>query len=563
MQAVAPAIEVAEQLVAGTGLDELAALDARGRVHRLVEVQRLRRRYAVAAEVAGVGHADVHARDTSRQHVALDLVDHEAWRERGDAEVHLGLARDHGGELVQRWVPDADARVDAADLDAAELRVIERTPRREAPALVLVAVPPREPHEVVARDLIVVLHELLRSLHAEAVEQVPQLDHVRERAALVVRVVAEVAAQRLVGLVEELVEAAHRRVAGVRGHPRLELAEQREVLLIHLGVGRVTRRPDQHAAERVVVAPREDLGMLGRELDDAARFRLARGVRAGTGLLVVRGPRPREVAVEIDRVVAEEMRRRDPLAIEVLDRTLRIHLVERSGVLERALDEQPGKPGGVDELAGRIEHAHRERETVAVDVAGDPARRAAVHAVVARHAAHAAAGAQHGLGSIGRDPRHDIEQHVAQALDDRGRQVERLGVEVETQRVLGDRERDARSCELARVDVAVGPGRRADAIGLRPDRDQPHLAALGGLRERRQSRERGIGVTPGAELARELIVIEVVGAKAERQLTERGCHGDTNLHRDRERDRCNPARSRASRLCVEQNCRSVRLTCTP
>ena len=134
---------------------------------------------------------------------------------------------------------------------------------------------------------------------------------VGDRAALVVRVVGEVAVQRLVGLVEELLVARHRRIAGVLGHPRLELAEDREVLLVHLRVGRVAERPDEHAAERVEVEPREDLGMRGRELDDAARLGLARRERAGADLLVAGRPRPREVAVEIDRVVAEEERRRD------------------------------------------------------------------------------------------------------------------------------------------------------------------------------------------------------------------------------------------------------------
>ena len=183
-------------------------------------------------------------------------------------------------QLVQRRVPDADARIDAADLDGAELRMLERAPRREAAAVVLVLVPPRELDEVRARDALVVLGELRRALHAEALEQVPQLDHVRERAALVVRVVGEVAVQRLVGLVEELVVARHRRIAGVLGHPRLELAEDREVLLVHLRVGRVPERTDQHAAERVVVAPREDLGMR------ASRTRRCRAPRArssGTG----------------------------------------------------------------------------------------------------------------------------------------------------------------------------------------------------------------------------------------------------------------------------------------
>ena len=91
-----------------------------------------------------------------------------------------------------------------------------------------------------------------------------------------------------------------------------------------------------------------------------------------------RRPRPREVAIEIDRVVAEKVRARDPLAVEVLDRALGVDFVERPLVLERALDEEAGEAWRIDELAGWIFDAHRQREPVAVDIAGDPPWRAAI-----------------------------------------------------------------------------------------------------------------------------------------------------------------------------------------
>src|SRR3954449_543847 len=104
----------------------------------------------------------------------------------------MGLRLAHGGELVQRRVPDPEPRIEAADLDGPELRVHERAPRREAAAAVVLAIPPRELLEVLAGKPLVVLHELRRARHAHALEQIPQLDHVRERAALVVCVLAYV-----------------------------------------------------------------------------------------------------------------------------------------------------------------------------------------------------------------------------------------------------------------------------------------------------------------------------------------------------------------------------------
>src|ERR1044071_9597853 len=133
--------------------------------------------------------------------------------ERGAAEERGGRRGADGVELVERRGPDADARGDAADLYGAELRMLERAPGQERPAVVLVAVPQGELDEVVARDPVVVLDELGRPGHAEALEQVPELDDVADRAALVVSVVGEVAAQQLVRVVEELLVARDGRVA--------------------------------------------------------------------------------------------------------------------------------------------------------------------------------------------------------------------------------------------------------------------------------------------------------------------------------------------------------------
>ena len=91
-------------------------------------------------------------------------------------------------------------------------------------------------------------------------------------------------------------------------HPRLDLLEDREVALVHLAVGLVAERADQHAAERVQVEPREDVRVAGREVEDRARLGRAAGIVARAFLLVLRRPRVREVAVEVVLVVGEEIR---------------------------------------------------------------------------------------------------------------------------------------------------------------------------------------------------------------------------------------------------------------
>src|SRR5262245_3377605 len=58
VQAVAPAVEVAEALMRRAGIDEISTRD---RVERLVEVELLRARNAVAAEVAHVLDLDLDA----------------------------------------------------------------------------------------------------------------------------------------------------------------------------------------------------------------------------------------------------------------------------------------------------------------------------------------------------------------------------------------------------------------------------------------------------------------------------------------------------------------------
>ncbi len=217
--------------------------------------------------------------------------------------------------------------------------------------------------------------------------------------------------------------------------------------------------------------------MARRELDDGARLDLAQRKRAGALLLRIRRPGVREIAIEVGLVVGQEMRRRHVAAVEILDDAFRIDLVVRRRIVDRARQQQAREFRRLDHLAARVAHAHRQREPVAVDVVAAPVRVRPRRPLVARHRAHVAAVGEHRLGAVGRHPRQHVEAHVAQARRRDGGRVRRRPAlrrpaEVQAQHVLGDRERDARARELARVHVAVDP-RARDAR----DRDRGRASA--------------------------------------------------------------------------------------
>src|SRR5919109_46279 len=89
-------------------------------------------------------------------------------------------------------------------------------------------------------------------------------------------------------------------------------------------------------------------------------------------------------------------------------------------------------------------------------------------------------------------------------------------------RILSDGERDARAAELGRVHVAVDPYRRAGAVGVAPDRQQPELAPLGAAADRFDAHELRKGARPGLHLGGELLVVEVARTKPPMQVRKHG-----------------------------------------
>src|SRR6266850_1949048 len=300
VQAAAPALEVADLVARIARVDGHAGERLDLDEHACVGRQLLRRVEHVGRQVARVRHLDLEAalRDA---HVHL-----ERRRHCRDAQVHGGLAlADFGQELVRRVV-QAHELGNAADLDLAELRVLEALPRPEHAAFVLLTVELRQLEQIIPREMAVVVDEfLLRPLDTEAREEVPQLAGIGDRAARVIDEVGDVAVDRLLRLVDELLEAADHRIAADLLAPFADLAIDGEVLLVHLDVGLVAERPDVAAAEGVQVQPGKNIGMRRRELYHRARFRLARAEGPGADLLGVGLPAIGEIAVEIDIVVGE------------------------------------------------------------------------------------------------------------------------------------------------------------------------------------------------------------------------------------------------------------------
>ena len=339
---------------------------------------------------------------------------------------------------------------------------------------------------VLARELRVVVHEGLLAFDAELLEQIPQLHHISQRTALVVGVVGQVAVQGFVGFVEKLVKTAHRGVAGVLSHPGLDLLENGKVAGVHLGVGLVPQRPDQHAAKGVQVQPHHDVRVLGCKVEHGACFRCTAGVGAGAGLLRLWGPGVREVAVEVVGVVAQEVRLGNGAAVEIGNAPFGIELEVRANVLRQARHHHRGHQrravvaAQFNQFTVGVCFAHVADEAVAVDVLGNPACMALMDAVVHGARPHVAATLEHFFGTIGRDARHDVEQRLANGLRHvrgQGLAARFVGALMDGEDVFGDGQRHAGAADFAGVHVAVDPDGRALLPRVAADGQQRDVAA--------------------------------------------------------------------------------------
>src|SRR4029079_16554678 len=98
----------------------------------------LRRQQHIGRQVALVLDAQVETVQVTARRSDLRIGDYDARRERRDAQERSRLATAHCVDALERRVPQPEARIHAADLDLAELRMLYLAPGREhAPGVVL------------------------------------------------------------------------------------------------------------------------------------------------------------------------------------------------------------------------------------------------------------------------------------------------------------------------------------------------------------------------------------------------------------------------------------------
>ncbi len=317
-------------------------------------------------------------------------------------------------------------------------------------------------------------------------------------------------------------ETADRRVSGVLRHPRFHLLEDGEVRRVHLAVGLVAERADQHAAERVQIEPRENVRMAGRKFQDRARLRRASGKVSGAILLRLGGPGVREIAIEVVEIVRQEIGAGDSPAIEIDDAPFGIEFEVGARVFgharthHRRVERRAVLVAELHEFAVRIRPPHVARDAVPVDVGALPVRVVLVGAVVDGAGPDVASSLQHFLGPVGRDSRDHIEKRFLDGF--RHVRRERLpahfdAAPVKGQDVVGHGQRDAGAADLRRVHVAVDPDRGSCLVGVASDDEQRDVPASGAPADRDHAGDVGILLRPRGKLIGELGVVEIFLAK--------------------------------------------------
>src|SRR4051812_22770022 len=167
VEPAAPALEVADLDARVARIEGDAALGLELDKHARVERELLGRVEHVSRQIAGVRHLDL---DSPLGVARLHL---ERRRHRSDAQIDRRLALAHLGKHLVRRIAQADGRYGAAQLDLAELRMLETLPRSEDASLVTLAVELCEREQVLARELAVVVDERFLARDAQPRKEVP------------------------------------------------------------------------------------------------------------------------------------------------------------------------------------------------------------------------------------------------------------------------------------------------------------------------------------------------------------------------------------------------------
>ena len=338
-------------------------------------------------------------------------------RDQGVPENHVRMRRDLGFQQVRRRVAPHQLRIPTADLNLAQLRMGKRPPRDEtAPAQGLIL--PLQQLQVVL-DLVLPkpIHEAvtpaIRLLHIDAGHalRAPQLARPGIHAEVIVQPVVEDALDGLFGMVFEVVEDRHRRVAGQPGDGLADLLHRPQVGGRNRVIGAGAIRAQIHAAVGVKGDRARDVRVVDDELDHRPHLGFARWIGARAGLLAFDRPFDREVAIQVQSLERASELDRDPVV--VLDLALGQNPIERPAVPARrvARDQQPCIVGMGLPRAVWVAHPHRQDAPVAIDIGQMQAVLALLERVgPGRRPNAAVALIQKELGPVRICPRHDIQR---------------------------------------------------------------------------------------------------------------------------------------------------------
>ena len=456
---------------------------------------------------AAVGHRQPDAPGVGPERLHVGAQQFQPRQRQGDL-VHPGRkARRLALAQMRRRVAPVVHLVPAADLDRAELRVLERPPVDMGLSAALLVAPLQQLQVVGHRVLAVPVDPLVVGDAGLPVGR-PDLDHPEQCAQVLVDPVLR-AGDHFLRVVAELMPDAGRRVAGVLGAERAEAFEGPQVLGHHVVVAHRAHRPQDHTAVGVVADGGADVRVLQDEVDHRLDLGLARRIVAGAELLEFLPPEGREIAVQVQPLGVRVQPHRE--AVVVLQRALGHQAVVVAAEFTRLARHHQARLGGVLLVAAvRVGDAHRQDAAVAVDILR---RQAVDRLLIERIAPRARADvarpvAQRELGAVGVQARTQVDSARVEQVGD-------LWVAaVARHQVMQVIQHRGAGGQLGGVDVAVGPERRL--VGVRPgravgDAHRPDLAPLETAADRFEADEIRIsgGVFPQQRGERGVLVEDV------------------------------------------------------
>ena len=409
--------------------------------------------------------------------------------------------------VLRRRVAEGRQLVPAAQLDLAQLRVIECVPRDVALASEFLVAPAQQLQVILGRMVAIPVNEVVL-LDAGFLGRRPDLDCPEKLAEVFIDPV-EAAGDHLLRVIAEVVEDGNVRVTGELLALYAELLVQPQVLGGHLVISERRERAQYHAAVRVKADARADVPARGEELDHRAHFRLRRRERPCAKLLEFLSPRGRKIPIEVETLAIAVDTHLD--AIKVVERALGKDAPIGAAAFRRVARNHQARVLGMRfPAAVRVGQPHHQHAAVAVDVLHAQALdRFLIVGIGARGRADEARLVGEGeFGTVRVDARADIEDRRVEQAGDVVALAVLLGEEMQVMQAGG------RGRQLSCVDVAVDPERRL-VLRLSPcharRRDYPDVASFPALADAFQREQVRLALAVALENGRELgVAIEAV-----------------------------------------------------